>query len=140
MPRAFTFTNLQDPETREAARKALAGKAGIYCIRSLKDGKCYIGSAVNLYTRMCEHLRGDKSNSHLQAAITLYGLDNFEYFVIEFVADNSLLVPIEQKNLDMVPSNQRYNFCPTAGSRLGTTNSQSIMQLLVRQWRVTRML
>jgi hypothetical protein len=43
-----TFTYLQDPETREAARKALAGKAGIYCIRSLKDGKCYVGSAVNL--------------------------------------------------------------------------------------------
>jgi hypothetical protein len=41
------------------AQKALAGKAGIYCIRSLNlrsSGKCYVGSAVNLYERMCEPL------------------------------------------------------------------------------------
>jgi hypothetical protein len=71
MPRALTFTNLQDPETRKAAKKALAGKAGIYCIRRLKDGKCYVGSAVDLYDRMCKHLwqNGGLSNTHLQAAI-----------------------------------------------------------------------
>jgi len=52
-------------------------------------------------------------------------LENFEFFVIEFVTEKELLIKVEQKYLDMVPSNLRYNFCPTAGSRLGTTHSPS---------------
>jgi len=132
LPRELTFTNLHEPGTREAARKALAGKAGIYCIRSLKDGKCYVGSAVNSYNRMSDHLwqNGSQSNTHLQAAIALYGLDNFEYFVISFVADNSVLVATEQKYIDMVPSNLRYNFCPTAGSSLGYKHTPEALAAL----------
>ena len=63
---------------------------------------------------MCEHLwrNEGKSNNHLQSAIALYGLENFEYFVIEFVTDKGLLIKVEQKYLDIVPSNLRYNFCP----------------------------
>jgi group I intron endonuclease len=74
---------------------------------------------------MCDHLwqNGSLSNSHLQAAIALYGLENFEYFVIEFVTEKELLIKVEQKYLDMVPSNQRYNFSPTAGSCLGVVRS-----------------
>jgi len=76
---------------------------------------------MNLYDRICNHLwrNGSVSNSHLQAAIALYGLENFEYFVIEFVTEKGLLIKEEQKYLDIVPSNLRYNFCPTAGSSLG---------------------
>jgi hypothetical protein len=70
---------------------------------------------------MSDHLwqNGSQSNILLQRAIAKYGLDNFSYFVIEFVADNSQLIAVEQKYLDMFPSNLRYNFCPTAGSSLG---------------------
>jgi hypothetical protein len=80
---------------------------------------------MNLYDRICNHLwrNGSVSNSHLQAAIALYGLENFEYFVIEFVTEKGLLIKEEQKYLDMVPSNQRYNFSPTAGSCLGVVCS-----------------
>jgi hypothetical protein len=53
----------------------------------------------------------------------LYGLENFEYFVIAFVTDKELLIKEEQKYMDMVPSNLRYNFCPTAGSCLGVVRS-----------------
>jgi predicted GIY-YIG superfamily endonuclease len=81
LPCSITLTNLHEPETREAARKALAGRAGVYCIRSLKDGKSYIGSAVNLYARMSDHLwqDGSKSNLLLQRAIAKHGLENFEF-------------------------------------------------------------
>jgi group I intron endonuclease len=74
---------------------------------------------------MCNHLwqNGSLSNCHLQAAIALYGLENFEYFVIEFVTEKEQLIKEEQKYMDMVPSNQRYNFCPTAGSCLGVVRS-----------------
>jgi len=65
----------------------------------------------------------NSSNTHLQAAIALYGLENFEYFVISFVTDKGLLIKEEQKYMDMVPSNLRYNFCPTAGSSLGAVHS-----------------
>jgi hypothetical protein len=41
-------------------------------------------------------------------------------FVISFVTEKGLLIKEEQqKYMDMVPSNLRYNFCPTAGSSLG---------------------
>jgi group I intron endonuclease len=35
------------------------------------------------------------------------------------VTEKALLIKAEQKYLDMVPLNLRYNFCPTAGSSLG---------------------
>jgi group I intron endonuclease len=116
LPRELTFTNLHEPETREAARKALAGKGRVYCIRCLKDNKCYVGSAVNLYERMCEHLwhNGGQSNILLQRAIGKHGLENLEFFVISFVAENSQLIAVEQKYLDMVPSNFRYNIAQNA--------------------------
>ena len=83
LPRAYTITDLQDPKTREVARKALAGKAGIYCVRCLKTGMCYIGSSVNLYTRFCAHILHNNTNSHLQNAIAKYGLESFEFFIID---------------------------------------------------------
>jgi len=79
---------------------------------------------VNLYKRFTDHLyHNNQSNTHLQAAIALYGLENFEYFVISFVTDKGLLIKEEQKYMDMVPSSQRYNFCPSAGSCLGVVRS-----------------
>jgi group I intron endonuclease len=80
---------------------------------------------VNLYESLCEHLwqNGSKSNILLQRAIAKHGLENFEYFVISFVINNTFLVKEEQKYMDMVPSNLRYNFSPTAGSCLGVVRS-----------------
>jgi len=53
-------------------------------------------------------------------------LEAFEFVVVEFVKDTSLLTTREQVHLDWLfslSSELRYNICPTAESRLGTTHT-----------------
>jgi len=53
-------------------------------------------------------------------------LEAFEFVVVEYVTDTSLLTTREQVHLDWlfsVSSELRYNICPTAESRLGTTHT-----------------
>jgi hypothetical protein len=62
------------------------GLSGIYRWVNNENGKSYIGSAVNLYTRFIEHFNGYKSNIILQQAFNKYGFDNShlsERFLIE---------------------------------------------------------
>jgi len=84
-------------------------QSGVYCIRCLTSDIFYIGSAVDLYLRLLQHMRGHTGNSNIYpprkaegGAITKYGLENFEYIVIEFITDTSVLIDTEQKYLDMV--------------------------------------
>jgi group I intron endonuclease len=56
--------------------------SGIYALVCKIDGKRYIGSAINLYDRLTEHLKGDKSNSRLQRAIQKHGIHNFLFMSI----------------------------------------------------------
>jgi len=77
-----------------------------------------------------EHLGDRKSNLHLQRAIALHGLENFEFFVIEFVTEPSLLIVMEQRYIDMVSPDQRYNFSPQAGSNVGNLVEQVCLTLL----------
>ena len=56
----------------------------------------------------------------------LTNIANFEFIVVEFVEDTSLLTTSEQVHLDWLfslSSELRYNICPTAESRLGTTHT-----------------
>lgn len=61
---------------------------GIYSIFNLINGKRYVGSSVNLYNRLHEHLHNLKNNKahnkHLQSAWNKYGEDNFIYNILEF--------------------------------------------------------
>src|SRR4051812_33741194 len=98
-----------------------------------------------------QHLNGISSNIILQRALDKHGVNNFEFMarqaphtrqlrplgatdvcvwrkagVIEFVEDTSLLTTSEQLHLDWLfslSSELRYNICPTAESRLGTTHT-----------------
>jgi hypothetical protein len=47
------------------------------------------------------------------------------FLVIEFVADKAILITVEQKYIDMIPANLRYNFSPTppGGNCLGVKRS-----------------
>lgn len=64
----------------------------------------YIGSSVNMQTRVREHVRllnlTQHSNQHLQAAWDKYGAGAFTFDVLEAVLDKHLLYAIEQKWLD----------------------------------------
>jgi group I intron endonuclease len=77
-------------------KAALTGLAGIYCVRNIHTGRIYIGSTSELWVRLSCHIR-TCSNVHLQRDIIKYGLKNFEFIVVEFVPDITMLLDTEQK-------------------------------------------
>ena len=64
---------------------------GIYAIVCVITGAIYLGSSMDLGSRLIDHLFEGVTNFHLQNAITFYGLDSFVFHVIEFVKDVSSL-------------------------------------------------
>jgi len=111
---AIIFDALHVPSNLNLAKFLLKELSGIYCFRHVSTGKMYIGQAVNLTARIIEHIRGNKSNIRLQLAIIKYGIESFEFIIVEFVKDTSLLTTREQVHLDWLfslPKDLRYNFC-----------------------------
>ena len=84
--------------------------SGIYCIINKINGKKYIGSSKNIYSRWLKHrayLRGGyHTNSHLQNAWNKYGEESFHFFVICKCSEEDLLVK-EQFYIDNM--NPEYN-------------------------------
>lgn len=111
-------------------------KTGVYAIVNLLDNKFYIGSAAycleiesqkGFYRRWYQHFyRLEKGIHHciyLQRAWIKYGLENFEFRILEFVT-SELCIEVEQNYLDLANPNLLYNMCGVAGSSLGTKRSQ----------------
>jgi group I intron endonuclease len=64
----------------------LNNKAGIYGFQNIETGEIvYIGSAVNLWKRLMQHITGRNSNAILQKAFGKYGLASFRFLVFVFV-------------------------------------------------------
>jgi group I intron endonuclease len=120
------FDNLHMLENLEGAKKAFDGLSGIYGFVHTPTGTSYIGSSVDLYGRIMDHINGYSSNKHLQYAIAKYGLSSFVFVIFQYCKSSDLL-KLEQYFLDILfslPANLRYNFNPTANSRLGATHSE----------------
>jgi group I intron endonuclease len=123
----------------KAAKEALSGAAGVYAIICNVTGAIYIGSSIDIGTRLVRHLVINNTNEHLQHAITKYGLENFSFCVVEFYEVNpsvsletnkANLLALEQKHLDRLfslPESLRYNFNPTAGSILGYKHTEDTL-------------
>jgi group I intron endonuclease len=104
--------------------------SGIYKITNTDNGKCYIGSAVNVQRRFCEHRcklnKKNHCNGYLQASWEKHGETKFKFEIIEEVADKNDLVKREQFYLDSFKSydgKHGYNLCVAAGSQLGMVRS-----------------
>ncbi len=93
---------------------------GVYQIVNLVNGNCYIGSSVQIESRIFKHLaflrRGDHPNGHLQAAFLKYGEQSFDYKLLE-VCDKEILLSREQFYLDAL--RPEYNICRVAGNTSG---------------------
>lgn len=79
----------------EDLNKNLKEKCGVYIITNIKNGHRYIGSAKNLYERLKHHKWDLQSNSHtnnyLQNAWNKYGIDNFQYGILEYCSEENRL-------------------------------------------------
>jgi len=105
--------------------------SGIYQITNQVNGKCYIGSAVNLKRRWQHHLAalrcGGHSNLHLQRAFDKDGEEAFVFEVFEEAGSENLIAR-EQYYLDTLKP--EYNFSPTAGSPLGYRHTEDAKRKL----------
>jgi len=98
---------------------------GIYVIRNVSTGDKYIGSSIDVESRIRTHLydlRGNRHvNSKLQNAWNKYGESSFEFGIqedvgeqFEFPIDRETLFEVEQWYLDRW--RPAYNLVPIAGS------------------------
>ena len=60
-----------DESNTHLLRKELKNKAGVYGIINTKSSKQYIGSSLNLYSRLMDHIKGRDSNLRLQIFIKM---------------------------------------------------------------------
>ena len=99
-------------------------RSGIYIIRNRGNGKCYVGSAVNLRKRMNNHrheLRADKHHSAtLQRAWSRHGEATFGFSVL-LRCDPEHLIFFEQRAFDVL--HPFYNGLKVAGSPVGRKHS-----------------
>lgn len=112
------------------ADQILPLSSGIYSITNKINGKRYIGSAVNINSRLRTHRsllnRDCHCNIKLQRAWNKYGSDSFSFDVIEYVENKTDLIIREQfwiDNLDAA-SKKNYNILANAGSSLGYKHTE----------------
>ena len=56
---------------------------GIYKITNKINGKCYIGQSIDIIKRWKTEYKWYQINKHLLAAFNKYGLENFNFEIIE---------------------------------------------------------
>lgn len=97
-------------------------RSGIYAILNLINGKCYVGSAVNIQRRWRKHAECMQTKTHsrkLQNALNKYGVGNFKFLTLEHCAEE-LLLEREQYWIDGLDSYKNgYNTREKAASNLG---------------------
>lgn len=102
----------------------LRGVVGVYQIRNTINDKIYIGSSTNIFKRFRQHyddIRKQKHrNVHMLQEYNKYGLDVFEWSVLEVVEQKDDLYNREQYWLDITRSyDTGYNEHPKAGTSKG---------------------
>lgn len=106
-------------------------KSGIYKITNIKNNKIYIGSSVNIATRITRHKvdlkRNMHPNTHLQRSFNKNTENTFVYEVIEY-CDADRLLSLEQRYIDEL--NPEYNMCKQARSVLGIKRSNKTKKRL----------
>lgn len=114
-------------------------KSGIYCIANNVTNKIYIGSSVNLESRIKSHKNSLNKNKHhnnyLQNSWNKYGGASFEFRILERV-ENELLIKREQYWIDFYNSVDKkigYNICPVAGNTLGVKLSEEAKKKLSKR-------
>ena len=72
---------------------------GIYLIKNLINNKCYVGQSIKLRKRLFVHNKNIRNNADypIYKAINKYGIDNFEYIVLEQIIDKLELQELKSK-------------------------------------------
>lgn len=103
----------------------------IYMFKNKLNQKCYVGKTINLKGRYYSHVDGSKRKSYLQKAITKYGIDNFDFVILEHIQHedkkvlNSKLNELEIYYIKKYDSyNSGYNLTLGGDGALGAIRSE----------------
>ncbi len=104
--------------------------AGIYMFKNTANGKAYIGSSVDILHRKRSHNCMDGSSKRFHCALKHYGINGFDFSIIEEVNTDGLLktqirdllIKKEQFYIDTL--RPEYNLSPTAYSCLGLKHTR----------------
>ena len=115
-------------------------RCGIYSIFNLENGKKYVGSSINLYNRLHEHLhnlRNNKAhNKHLQAAWNKYGEESFKFNILEYCETDEQYSK-EQYYIDLI--HPEYNFAEqviaTYGREISEETKKKISETLKKKYK-----
>jgi group I intron endonuclease len=138
----IVFNSLNDNNVVLSYCEVLKNK-GVYCFINTVNGKLYIGSAKDLYLRLIEHLSNKKSNIALQNAMLKYGLDKFNFGVLEYFTYNSkavshkTLTDLETSYIEKYSFDNLYNFLRTATSLAGYKHTDKA-KLKMLKWYETK--
>ena len=110
---------------------------GIYFIMCIINKKMYIGSAINIDSRLKRHyndLNKNKHHSiHLQRAYKKYGSNNFIDGILEICEKNEDIVSIEKKWIFLFESFKRsngFNILKEPNNRLGIKHNNKTKKLI----------
>ena len=102
---------------------------GIYTIRHLTTGRCYVGSSVNMSRRWTQHKsaikKGKHPAKHLMHAFQKHGSESFAFEILE-ECDSAML--IERENYWIAKLKPAFNVAPVAGSNLGHKHSAATIE------------
>jgi hypothetical protein len=102
-----TYNDLFDTNV---LKKDLSNLGGVYGFIHVKSSKKYIGSSVNLYSRIMDHIKRRNSNLRLQRSIKKYGLKSFKVVIYYFHTDPTvLLTDIETRVISAFPFSSLFN-------------------------------
>lgn len=82
-------------------------KKGVYCIKNIITNKLYIGSTITSFKkRLKDHKIMMKHKNHhnvyLNRAVIKYGIENFEFSIIEFIPNNDIIREREKYYIDIL--------------------------------------
>ena len=112
----------------ETRKCILSENPGIYKIKCLVNNKCYIGSSVNLASRLRRHkhdlIYNKHRNSYLQRAFNKYGEENFEVTILE-LCPRDIKILFEKENYYCSIEKDLYNLRIIVESNLGIKKPSS---------------
>lgn len=98
-------------------------KSGIYRIKNIITGDCYVGSANNIERRWKEHQRHLRNNKHcnpiMQRSYNKYGVDAFVYNVLDYCGNI-----LEREQMFIDTGAFKFNICKVAGNTSGRKLSE----------------
>lgn len=108
-------------------------KTGVYCLVNNVNGHCYIGSSINISSRMKNYLNNtflkarQNNNMPIVKALLKYDQSSFSLWIVEYVAAEYLT---ERETFFIINVIPHYNVLKQGYSSLGYKHTEEIKKLL----------